>query len=84
MMIMDESFKRINASAATILVEKESSMLYAFTKDGIAKPILVNIPYSDMLGNLVLDPELYHNYLHENGYEHMHDEMCDGCETCTE
>lgn len=81
---MEEQLKRINIDVATILVEKESSMLYAVVKGGIAKPILVNIPYSDMLGNLVLDPEVYHNYLHENGFEHSHGEECCNCEGCAD
>lgn len=81
---MEEQLKKINIDVATILVEKESSMLYAVVKGGIAKPILVNIPYSDALGNLVLDPEVYHNYLHENGFEHSHVEECCNCEGCAD
>lgn len=81
---MDEKYRRINIDNAAILIEKESSMLYAVSKDGIAKPILVNIPFSDAFGNLILDPELWHNYMHENGFEHSHGEECCECEGCSE
>ena len=58
-------------------------MLYAITKDGIAKPIYVNFPDSDHLGNLILNPDQYHAYLHEHGFAHSHDEVCAGCEECS-
>ena len=80
---MDEKkYIKININPLQIVVDIESSILYAIGPNGIAERILVSHPHSDLLGTLILDPEKHHNWLHENGFVHDHSECEEDCCNC--
>jgi len=80
---MEEKLVQIQIENLTIVADRNSGILYGIGDNRIAKPILVDIPYSDFFGKLIIDQEKYHEYLHKNGIEN-NCSACGGCHEKTE